>query len=134
MEITNLLFLLANLAVLGLNLKLYTEVLKDKSQDNRQRQSRHSFTEQSMTNIGATGSTHAGASRPDAQMESSARHKASGFEGERLEPAHVCLHRPLGPRGVPQCVYCGAPPQGEAIDAGDPVSVLDIDAEKLRGK
>lgn len=40
METTNLLFLLANLAVLGLNLKLYTEVLKDKSQDTRQRQGR----------------------------------------------------------------------------------------------
>lgn len=42
MEITNLLSLLAHLAVLVLNLKLYTEVvLKDKSQDNRQRQIRH---------------------------------------------------------------------------------------------
>ena len=28
-------FLIANLIVLGLNIKLYTEVLKDKSQDKR---------------------------------------------------------------------------------------------------
>lgn len=32
----NLLILLASLAVLGLNLKLYTEILKDRSQDRRQ--------------------------------------------------------------------------------------------------
>lgn len=32
---TNLLFLLANLFVFALNLKLYTEILKDKSQDKR---------------------------------------------------------------------------------------------------
>jgi len=31
----NLLILLANLCVLGLTLKLYTEILKDKSQDRR---------------------------------------------------------------------------------------------------
>jgi hypothetical protein len=31
----NLLILLANLGVLGLSLKLYTEILKDKSQDRR---------------------------------------------------------------------------------------------------
>lgn len=33
--IGGLLILLANLGVLGLNLKLYTEILKDKSQDRR---------------------------------------------------------------------------------------------------
>jgi hypothetical protein len=35
MTIEHLLFLLANLAILGLNLKLYTEILKDKAQDAR---------------------------------------------------------------------------------------------------
>lgn len=35
MDAANILILLANLAVLGLNLKLYTEILKDKSQDRR---------------------------------------------------------------------------------------------------
>ena len=35
MDVASLLVLLANLAVLGLNLKLYTEILKDKSQDKR---------------------------------------------------------------------------------------------------
>ena len=35
MVIENILFLLANLAVFGLNLKLYTEILKDQSQNRR---------------------------------------------------------------------------------------------------
>lgn len=35
MEVTGLLVLLANLATLALNIKLYTEILKDKSQDRR---------------------------------------------------------------------------------------------------
>jgi hypothetical protein len=34
-EFTGVLILLANLAVLGLNLKLYTEILKDQSQNRR---------------------------------------------------------------------------------------------------
>ena len=33
----NVLTLLANIAIFGLNLKLYTEILKDKSQDARTR-------------------------------------------------------------------------------------------------
>lgn len=33
--IESLLILLANLAVLGLNIKLYTEILKDKNMDSR---------------------------------------------------------------------------------------------------
>jgi hypothetical protein len=33
--VSGLLILLANLGILGLNLKLYTEILKDKSQDRR---------------------------------------------------------------------------------------------------
>lgn len=37
MTIEYLLFLIANLAILGLNLKLYTEILKDKAQDARTR-------------------------------------------------------------------------------------------------
>ena len=35
--VVNLLFLLANLALLGLNLKLYTEILKDNAQNRRAR-------------------------------------------------------------------------------------------------
>ena len=35
MTTVNLLILLANLAVLGLNLKLYTEYVKDRAQDRR---------------------------------------------------------------------------------------------------
>ena len=34
-DAASILILLANIAILGLNLKLYTEILKDKSQDNR---------------------------------------------------------------------------------------------------
>jgi len=34
-DVTGVLILLANIAILGLNLKLYTEVLKDKSMDHR---------------------------------------------------------------------------------------------------
>ena len=34
-HVLDALFLLANLGVLGLNIKLYTEILKDKAQDKR---------------------------------------------------------------------------------------------------
>lgn len=34
-------FLVANLIVLGLNIKLYTEILKDKSQDKRVKAATH---------------------------------------------------------------------------------------------
>lgn len=34
-EVTGVLILLANLAVLGLNLKIYTEYVKDRAQDRR---------------------------------------------------------------------------------------------------
>jgi len=35
MDIASLLILLANIAILGLNIKLYTEYFKDRSQTNR---------------------------------------------------------------------------------------------------
>lgn len=37
-DTAGILILLANLAILGLNLKLYTEILKDKSMDRRKKQ------------------------------------------------------------------------------------------------
>jgi len=37
-DTAGILILLANIAILGLNLKLYTEILKDKSMDRRKAQ------------------------------------------------------------------------------------------------